>query len=495
MTLKVQVALGLKWQVISIAGRQLLSLVVFTTLARSLNPSDFGLAALVAVYLGFVLMFIDQGIGVAIIQRQDLEPEHLDTAFWFNIGCAFILCLGTILFAGEVAALYREPRLAPLLRWSSVGLVIGASSAIHSTLFVRAMNFRQPVLRGLIANIAGGAVGIGMALNGFGVWSLVGQQLAGETAAAIFLWSMSPFRPSMRFSLPHLRQLFGFSSSVFVTSVIWSFAIRIDQIVIGRFAGIASLGLYAIAAKIPNVATMAAQEPMANVSLPTLSRLQNDHARMREVISRGLELGAVISFAVFVGLAAVSSTLVPLLFGPKWAGAAVLCALLSIYALVGTIGVFFYPAILATGGVGNAVWLNVVHVIGVAVACLVGIQFGVTSLVVGLILNGMVTSIPGLIFLRGRIGMSPLDYGKPCLAPAIASVFMFGMVRLIPILLPQSIWLAWVLALEITAGAATYLGFLFLFRRQTLFRLIEMAGHSFGYSFRTIATLPPLIEE
>jgi O-antigen/teichoic acid export membrane protein len=216
---------------------------------------------------------------------------------------------------------------------------------------------------------------------------------------------------------------------------------------------------------------------------------------MREVISRGMELSAVVAFAVFVGLAAISSSLVPILFGPKWAGVAVLCSLLSIYALVGSLGVFFYPAILASGGVGNAVWLNVIHIIGIAVACLVGIQFGVTSLVVGLILNGIVTSIPSLVFLRRRIGLSPLDFCKPFLAPAIASVFMFGTVRLIPILLPQSTWPILILGFEIAAGAAAYLGFLYMFRRGTLYRLIQMAGLSIGFSFKSVATLPPLIEE
>src|SRR5271170_5621410 len=104
MSLKIQVAHGLKWQAINIVGRQLLSLVVFTTLARLLSPSAFGLVALVGVYLGIVTMFVDQGITQALIQRQDLTDEHKDTAFWFNMGCASILCLSTILLAGPVAA-------------------------------------------------------------------------------------------------------------------------------------------------------------------------------------------------------------------------------------------------------------------------------------------------------------------------------------------------------------------------------------------------------
>jgi O-antigen/teichoic acid export membrane protein len=482
MTLKLQVAHGLKWQAISIVGSQLLSLVVFTMLARLLEPSAFGLVALVGVYLGFVAMFTDQGIGMALIQRQDLKPEHKDAAFWFNLGCAVILCLGTMALADPVSALFKEPRLIPLLRWSSLGLVIQASSAIHATLFTKAMNFRQPVIRGLIANGVGGAVGVGMALAGYGVWSLIGQQLAGAIAGAIFLWSMSTYRPALRFSLPHLRQLFGFSSSVFATSILWYFSSRLDQIIIGRSAGIPMLGLYTIAGKIPNLANMVTQQPLHDVSLPALSRLQTDHARMRQAIYHGMELNAVVSFAVFVGLAAVASDLVPLLFGSKWAAASTFCSLLSLYALVNTLQVFLYPALLASGGVGKFVLLNLTHLIGVIFACLVGIQFGVTYLVIGLIMNSIVMATPALLFLRHRTGLSLSCYCKPCLLPALASIFMVGMIWLTTAMLPTDTMPVIRLACKVLVGGIAYLGCISFFAPSLLESLFNIVGHAFRRS-------------
>src|SRR4051812_45982392 len=105
MTFSSRVALGLKWQVITIVGRQLLSLVVFTTLARLLEPAAFGLIALVGVYNYFASMLADLGIGMALVQRKDLEPQHLDTFFWFNVGFNALLCCATMLLANPVAAL------------------------------------------------------------------------------------------------------------------------------------------------------------------------------------------------------------------------------------------------------------------------------------------------------------------------------------------------------------------------------------------------------
>lgn len=473
MTLKSQVAHGLKWQFINIVGRQLLSFVVFTTLARLLEPASFGLIGLVGVYLSFVTMFADQGIGAALIQRRELTREHLDTAFWFNVACALTLCLGTIGFAGPLAVLLGEPTLVPLLRCASLSLVITAVSTIHSTLFVKEMDFRRPVIRTLIANSAGGIVGVGMAVSGCGVWALIGQQLAVAIAGATFLWSVSDYRPAFRFSFKHLRELLEVSSSVFASSLVWFASSRLDQIIIGRFAGVPALGLYVVAGKLPELAKMVSNQPIAEVSLPALSKLQADHPRMCQAIYQGMQLNAAISFAVFVGIAAVAPDLVVLLFGAKWASAGSVCALLSIYTLCNTLAVFFHPALLASGGAGKYVLLNIWHAAGVLVVCLVGIRFGIEYLVLGLIINGLIVSVPALLFLRNRVGLSPLRYCQPCLAPCLCAILMFGATFAIGTLLPAQTPLILRLVCKIIIGATVYIGGMYMFARVFLTNLIE----------------------
>jgi O-antigen/teichoic acid export membrane protein len=478
MTLKAQVARGLKWQAIDIIGRQLLSLIVFTTLARLLDPSAFGKVALVGVYMAFVAMFADQGIGAALVQRSNLKPEHLNAAYWFNVGCAVLLCAGTIVLAGPVSRLLGEPELIPLLRWMSPALIINAMSAIHATLFIKAMDFRRPTIRTLVGNAVGGIVGIGMAVTHYGVWALIGQQLAASVGSAVFLWAASPYRPSLKFSLPHLKDLFGVSTSVFSTTLLWYFSSRIDQIVVGRFAGVPALGVYVIAGKVPDLARVITHEPMAHVSLPALSRLQNNHKRMQAAIYSGMELNALLSFAVFVGIAAIAPELVSVLFGAKWAAAGVLCSLLSIYGLVNALQVFFHPSLLASGGAGRYVLLNVWQAAGSLVAGVGGIHLGVKYVVIGLILNNLIITVPALMFLRKRIGLSPLEYCKPCLVPACASLFMLGVLWLVGSMSPPGLPAIVGLICKVAIGAAAYSGFSLLFQRSTLMNLIAMIRHA-----------------
>jgi O-antigen/teichoic acid export membrane protein len=480
MSIKRQVAHGMKWQAINIVGRQLLSLVVFTTLARLLDPSAFGMVGLVGVYLALVGMFADQGIGLALIQRQYLEPKHLDTAYWFNTGCALVLCLATIALAEPVSKLLGEPRLIPLLRWSSLSLVIGASASVHGTLLVKAMDFRRNTILQLVANLAGGAVGVGMALAGCGVWALVGQQLAGALGGAIFLWTISPYRPSITFSISHLRDLIRVSSSVFASSILWFVTSRLDQIVIGRFMGVPALGLYVIAGKVPDLAKVVTHQPITEVSLPALSKLQGDHPQMRKAIYTGMELNAILAFAVFVGIASVAPDLIPCLFGAKWAAAAGLCSLLSLYSLVFTLQVFIYPTLLASGGVGRYVFLSIGQAIGVAIACLVGVKFGLPFLVVGMIVNCAIITVPALLFIRQRIGLSPWRYCQPCVVPACASLFMFAMIWLVGKLFASGAPTPLTLTCKVATGAVAYVGFLFVFKKKAIIQLIDTVRHSFA---------------
>ena len=496
MTLKTQVAHGLKWQAIEIIGRQFLSLIVFTALARLLDPSAFGKVALVGVYMAFIAIFVDQGIGAALVQRSNLRPEHLNAAFWFNVGCAALLCAGTIVFAGPVSRLLGEPELVPLLRWMSPALIINAISAIHATLFVKAMDFRRPTIQTVMSNALGGIVGVSMAIAHYGVWALVGQQLSAAMGGAVFLWFASPYRPSLKFSLPHLKELLGVSSSVLSTSLLWFFSSRFDQIVVGRIAGVPALGVYVIAGKVPELAKVVTHEPMARVSLPALSQLQNNHKRMRAAIYSGMELNALLSFAVFVGIAAIAPELVSSLFGTKWAGAGVLCSLLSIYGLVNALQVFFHPALLASGGAGRYVLLNIWQAAGSLVACLGGIHLGVKYVVLGLIVNNLIITVPALMFLRKRIGLSPLAYCKPCFVPACAALFMLSVLWLVRDMSPPGLPAIFGLTCKVAVGAAAYSGFLFLFQRSALINFISIIRSAMSRNTKTgVSAAPPLLAD
>jgi O-antigen/teichoic acid export membrane protein len=472
MSLKARVAGGLKWQAVMVIGRQLLSLVIFTILTRLLGPEEFGLMGLTFVYLTIAGFLADQGLGSAIIQRANLQTAHLHSAFWFTLGCAGLLCGGTLIFAGPLADLFNEPRLAALLQWTSLSLVLSATVAVQNALFTRELDFRRPAIRNLVGQIAGGAVGIGMALTGWGVWALVGQQLGVSLVGALLLAAMSPYRPAWQFSPARLYELLRVSFPLLMNWLVGFMGSRMDQIIIGRVLGASPLGLYVVAARIPELLRQSSVQAIADVSMPALSKLQHDHAQMREAIYHGMGINALVMFAVFVGLAATASDFVPLFFGEQWIAAVPICTLLSLYALLQALQVLKSPALVAAGITSHYLVLNTVTLGANLIAGVIGVRFGVVQVVVGLILVNLMMVFPWLLLLKRRIGLDPIGYWKPCGIPALAAIAMVGAIWLTSLAFSGTgpTWTQFIV--KVAVGASVYLGCNYLLNRSRLVELL-----------------------
>ena len=167
MSLKRKAFIGLVWSVIQNFGNQAFSLIIFLVLARLLTPATFGLIALANVVLAFMRIFLDQGFTKALIQRQDIEPEHLDTAFWTQVGCGVLLTTITFLGANLVAGILKQPKLIEVLQCLSAIFIINSLSRVHNAILSREFAFKIIALRSLLATVIGGIVGVTMAYAGF----------------------------------------------------------------------------------------------------------------------------------------------------------------------------------------------------------------------------------------------------------------------------------------------------------------------------------------
>lgn len=477
-----QAVRGLKWQAVEIAGRQLLALVVFTTLARLLDPASFGLVAMVGVYLAFVAMFVDQGLSTALIQRKELEPEHVHTAFWCtNIAGLFLFGLSQVL-APWVARLMAEPQLVPLIRWASVALLLGSLTSVQHALFARELDFRRPAMRTLLANLTGGGVGISLALGGYGVWALVFQQITAAAVGAAFIWAVSSYRPRFVFSITHLRQMIAVSAAVFGTNLLWFISSRADHFFIGKSLGAGALGMYNVAGRVPEMARMAVIQPVAGISQPALSRLQHDHTRMVQAIIQGMEAVAFVAIPVFVGLVAVAPSLVVVMFGQKWIEAVPILQLLAVYQLVFGLGVFCHPALLASNSPRQYLGFNVACAVGAVAACVVGSQFGSAFVVMGLIVNLSLVLAMELLFLKRRIGLPLQDYVRPCLVPAALSMVMATSVWAVARSVGDSLPAHVSLMLQIITGGSVYVIGCLVIHPPGFVALQSMAARRFAAS-------------
>jgi len=429
---------------------------VFVILARLLEPKSFGLLAMAAVVINFMDVFLRQGLGQAIVQRKDLEPGHLDTAFWINVGSAGLLAFLAFAGAGLCAALFREPDLAPVVRWLSVGLLIGGLNATPQAILARDMAFKSLAIRSLLAVGGGGIVGITMAVCGYGVWSLVGQHLTAAGIGTVVLWRASGFRPGLNVSRKHARELFSFGAFVMGIDVLAFVAMRVDVLMLAYFLTAVEVGVYEVAFRLLRTMTKVLTQTISAVALSTFSRIQHDRAQLRSAYLTATQMTAVVAFPAFVGVAVLAPDLVHVLFGPKWEASITPMRVLS---FVGMLYAVFYcnePVVLACGKPAWRFLLALIQAVVQVIAVAIAVRWGVIGVAAAFVIRVYLLAPLSVVVLRRLINLHWGELAARLSLPLGAALVMAGCVWLVRSLSVGIAPLPASLGLCIIAGVAVY---------------------------------------
>jgi O-antigen/teichoic acid export membrane protein len=465
---------GVAWASVANWGSQLLSFGVYTGLARLLTPQTFGLVAIAGVYIAFVQVFVTQGFGAAIIQRHELQEEHLDSAFWMAMATAALFCVLSLVLASPIAHIFQEPRIAPVIRWLSVSFVFYALSAVPTAMLNRDVNFRALAVRGLAATGAGGAVGLAMAYCGWGVWSLVGQQLVNAILGCLCLWWAVPWRPRFHVSPKHLRDLYTFSLSITGNDILWFFSQKSDQTVVGYGFGSLALGPYSLASRINTLMYEAIVGPSQSVIFPAFSKLQTEPVKLTGALCKYCEVSSFVALPVFAGMAVVAPELVPWLFGTRWTAAVPILQALAFYEAMRAVLSFVHPFMLAKGQAGLFLFLSVIQSSLTVAGCFAAVHWGPGAIALSM---GLSLFLFAAVFLG--MGERCLDIRTRPLLKAFAypvgsSLLMLAAVALLREVLTKSLTSASTLVVCVTAGAVVYVSTALLLRPDLVKTIYEM---------------------
>jgi O-antigen/teichoic acid export membrane protein len=336
------------WAFVGMGGQQIMMLLITFVLAGLLGPRSYGLVAMAMIYIQFVQLALDQGISTAIVQRSDLEVEHLDSAFWMNLAWACALAGVSVGLSGWWAAANHQPELKPLIEILSLLLPIQALTIVQQAQLQRDMNFKKLAFRGNLAAFSGGIAGIASAVGGAGVWALVVQSLTGGCVSLLTLWTVSRWRPRFRFSPRHARQLLSFSTQVFTGNLAVFASRRVDALMIGLFFGPVAVGLYRLADRLVETLLTFSTRPLQLFSLAHLARLQHDRAAFRDGVRTCMRLSTFATLPLMLGLAACAPYLIHTL-GGKWVAATDALRLLALTG-IGKAAIVFTAATLFAAG-------------------------------------------------------------------------------------------------------------------------------------------------
>ena len=317
-SLKHKTVKGVGWSFIDNLSSSGITFLVGLVLARLLTPSEYGIMAILTIFIAVSNSIVDSGFSNALIRKTDAKQVDYNTVFLFNLVVSGLLYVVLFFAAPSISVFFKEPLLVEVMRVIGWVLVINALAIIPRTLFVKEVNFKTQTKVSLIASISSGVVGISMALAGIGVWSLVGQQLSRQLLNTLFLWIYCKWRPVWEFSIQSFKELFGFGSKLLLSGLLDTVFKEIYSLVIGRCYTSAQLGQYTRANQFNQIFSSNLTTVIQRVSYPVLSSIQDEPERLREAYRKVIKSTMLISFACMLGLAAVAKPLIILLIGEKW---------------------------------------------------------------------------------------------------------------------------------------------------------------------------------
>lgn len=321
-SLKAKTVRGTVWSAVDNVANQGITFLVGLVLARLLSPHEYGLIGYILIIVAILNSIVDSGFSNALIRKKDVKEIDYNTTFIFNMVISVVMMVLLFFTAPWISKFLNEPELIPLIRFMSVILIINALSIIQRTVLVKRIDFKSQTKVSLIASITSGCVGIGMALGGYGVWSLVGQQLIRQIVNTVFLWLVNKWIPKFRFSWQSFRELFGFGWKLMISQIINVTWKEVYQIVIGKCYSTSTLGQYTRGKQFSDIFSANMTNVIQRVSYPILSSIQDERTRLMEAYRRIIRTSMLMSFVFLFGLGAISDSLIVVLIGNKWLEAA-----------------------------------------------------------------------------------------------------------------------------------------------------------------------------
>ncbi|KUJ61885.1 polysaccharide biosynthesis protein [Flavobacteriaceae bacterium CRH] len=317
-SLKSTATKGIIWSAVDKFAVQSGQFIVGIVLARILMPEDFGLIGMLAIFIAISQTFIESGLGIGLIQRQNRLEIDFSTLFVFNLAVSGFFYLALFFSAPFISSFFGQPRLTDLTRILGSTLFLNAFAIVQRTKLTIIIDFKSIAKSNVIGMIAGGLCGIMAALNGYGVWSLVIQMVIGSFASSASLWFLSNWIPSVAFSKKSFKSLFGYGSKLMAAGLYAQLLNNVYNICLGKFYSTASLGYYTRAKGFADISAGTVVSILQQVTFPILTKVQHDKEKLVSIYSRIIRMSAFLIIPLMTLIALLAKPIIILLLTEKW---------------------------------------------------------------------------------------------------------------------------------------------------------------------------------
>ena len=433
-SLKDKTARGLFWGGMNNGVQQLLGLAFGIILGRLLDPSDYGMTAMLAVFSVIANELQSSGFKTGLINLREPRHEDYNAVFWFNVVAGALIYAVLFLAAPLIARFYGNPALIPLSRYVFLGFVFSSFGMAQSAYLTKQMQIKQIAKCGMTATLTSSLVSVAMAAMGFGYWALATQYLMYIAVNTLLLWCFSAWRPTLSPLTSHLsplKRLFPFSFRIMLSAIFTQLNANIMNLLLGRFYGEANTGHYNQAYQWSSKCFLLVGNMLKQVDQTVLVGLREERERQLAVLRKMVRFTAFISFPLLFGLAIVSHEFIMLAIGEKWAFAASLLPLLCLCGAFMPLSTLLTDSVISQHRSDIYLWSTIA--LGVLqIALMVGLwQQGIMVMVVAYTLLNIAWMFVWHFFVRRLMGYRLTDFLKDILPFALAAAFVMGLTWLI----------------------------------------------------------------
>ncbi len=458
------------WNLIQRYGTQVISLIIGVILARLLTPADYGLIGMISVFFALAMVFVNSGFGAAYIQNKNANETDASTIFFFNLFTSIFFYIILWFTAPLIASFYNQDQLVDLIRVASIVLIINSFSMMQSIKLTKEVNFKKMTIISLISTLISGIVGILAALNNFGVWSLVFQQLTRAFTNALGLWTFHKWKPKILFKIDSLKMMLSYSWWALSSALINTIFNNIYILTIGKLFPVAQLGFYTKAKGYKSLVSEQPTSAIGNVSFPVFSKLQDDKNALKNSLKKFIQHTTFFIAPFSALLIVIADPLILIVLTKKW------MPMVPYFQLLLISGVF-YPLLLLNGLLLNAkgktklnfritLFVNFFRILNIILMY----RFGVIYIIYGEIVVSLLT-----IFISTHYVKRLIDYGAINQLKDLFTIIFFS---IIIVFLGSSISALMVNSyLKIIFGfffvSFAYVGLSYFFNKKLLFEFLQ----------------------
>ena len=373
---------------------------------RILLPKDFGLIAIATVFMNFANLIMDFGFSRALIQRKEVTEKHYATVFFINLIIGIILFILVFLSAPFIGIIYENEVLPLVIQVLSINFILSSFGNIIRAKLYREMNFKIISIVNIIASLLSGALALALAYSDYGVWSLVWQSLTLVFLTNVLLNIFKPSKVKPKFFRAEAKQLWGFSSKLFSSGVIDSIFLNLDQLVIGKVLSPSTLGFYYRAKNLENFAFNYTAGALANVLLPSLSKIQNNEKQLTDAFKKLFHISSTLSFLICGLLFVNAKELIIFLFTDKWSAMVPIFQILIIGAFSKQIFSLVYNVLLSAGMATEYLKVNIINKFLLLLALPIIYFFGIESYLIVFVTIQFSNLFFGIYYVQKKISVS-----------------------------------------------------------------------------------------